>query len=234
VIHALTLLLILCVAAPLARYVPLSTLAAVLFVVAYNMGEWKEIGTIVRLSNAEILVWATTFGLTVFADLTVAVEVGITLAALLYIYRISQTTTIAPVTAEYIQAGRQHILQDKQFPPYVKILRIHGPFLFGTTEKLFEATADLQGFPIVVILRLRNMTALDVTGLHAIELLAKRLRNSGRTLLLCGAHRQPARLLHKPDFVAHIGAENILPHIEAALERAREISGEKQAPAIPA
>jgi sulfate permease, SulP family len=224
VIHAAVLLIILAVAAPLARYIPLATLSAVLFVVAYNMGEWREIGTIVRLSKADIAVWAVTFALTVLADLTVAVEVGMILAALLYIYRISQTTTVLPVTEEYIRDGRPHVLQDKQLPWYVAILRIHGPFLFGTTEKLAEATTDLSAFPAVVIVRLRNMTALDATGLHALEVFAKRLRKSGRTLLLCGARDQPAQLLHRADFIEHIGRENVLPHVEAALQRAREIN----------
>jgi SulP family sulfate permease len=224
VIHAATLLIILVAAAPLARYIPLATLAAVLFVVAYNMGEWREIGSIVRLSKADIAVWAVTFALTVLADLTVAVEVGMVLAALLYIYRISQTTTVAPVTQQYIRDGRPHILQDKHLPWYVAILRIHGPFLFGTTEKLAEATADLGAFPPVVVVRLRNMTALDATGLHALEVFANRLRKSGRTLLLCGARDQPAQLLQKADFIEHIGSENVLPHIEAALQRAGEIN----------
>ena len=172
IVHALTLLLILVVAAPLARFVPLGTLAAVLFVVAWNMGEWREIGTILRLSSADKAVWIATFALTVFADLTIAVEVGIALAALLYIHRIAQTTTVAQVTPKYIEEGRLHILQDKEVPPFVTILRIHGPFLFGTTSSLDEATADLSQFAQVVILRLRNMTALDATGLHALETLA--------------------------------------------------------------
>jgi sulfate permease, SulP family len=223
VIHAATLLIVLVVAAPLARYVPLATLSAVLFVVAYNMGEWREIGTIVRLAKADIAVWAATFALTVLADLTVAVEVGMVLAALLYIYRISQTTTVVPVTQEYIRDGRAHVLQDKHLPAYVRILRIHGPFLFGTTEKLAEATAALNGFPAVVIVRLRNMTALDATGLHALEVFAQRLRKSGRTLLLCGARDQPAQLLQRGDFMEHIGRENVLPHVDAALQRAAEI-----------
>src|SRR5215472_11161297 len=148
--HSITLLIVLLVAAPLARFVPLATLAAVLFVVAYNMGEWREIGTILGLSNAEIAVWAATFALTVMADLTVAVEVGVVLAALLYIYRVSQTTTVAHVTDEYIRDGQMHILQDKEIPPYVKVLRIHGPFLFGTTEKLAEATERIASYPPVV------------------------------------------------------------------------------------
>ncbi len=224
IIHALALLIILVAAAPLARFVPLATLSAVLFVVAYNMGEWKEIGTIVRLSKADIAVWSATFALTVLADLTVAVEVGIVLAALLYIYRISQTTTVSLVTQEYIEDGRPHVLQDKQVPWYVAILRIHGPFLFGTTEKLAEETKDLALFPAVVIVRLRNMTAIDATGLHALEIFANRLQKSGRTLLLCGARDQPAQLLLQADFLRQVGSENILPHVEAALLRAREIA----------
>ena len=187
IVHALTLLFILLVAAPLARFIPLATLAAVLFVVAYNMGEWKEIGTIFRLSNADIAVWLTTFTLTVLADLTVAVEMGMMLAALLYIYRVSQTTTVSTVTREYIENGRAHILQDKQLPVYVSILRIHGPFLFGTADKLAEEASEINSLAEVVILRLRNMTAIDATGLHALEKFAGRLRASGRTLLLCGA-----------------------------------------------
>jgi SulP family sulfate permease len=226
IVHALTLLLILVVAAPLARFVPLATLAAVLFIVAYNMGEWREIGTILRLSKADKAVWIATFGLTVFADLTIAVEVGIALAALLYIHRIAQTTTVAPVTPEYIKEGRLHVLQDKEVPPYVSILRIHGPFLFGTTDKLEEATRDLNQFAPVVIVRLRNMTALDGTGLHALETLAARLRKSGRTLLMCGAREQPAFLLQRSEFIEHVGRANILPNVSAALDRAREISAD--------
>jgi SulP family sulfate permease len=224
--HALTLVMVLLVAAPLARFVPLATLAAVLFVVAYNMGEWREIRPILRLSKADIAVWLATFALTVLADLTVAVEVGIVLAALLYVYRVSETTTVAAVTEEYIEDGRPHILQDKEVPPGVTILRIHGPFLFGASQKLIEETTDLHKLKPVVILRLRNMTAIDATGLHALEDLAERLRGSGRTLLICGAREQPARLLQRAEFIRHIGAENILPHVGAALDRARVLAGE--------
>jgi sulfate permease, SulP family len=225
-VHALTLLAILLVAAPLARFVPLATLAAVLFVVAYNMGEWREIGTILRLSRADIAVWLTTFALTVLADLTVAVGVGMALAALLYIYRITETTTVVPVTREYLKDGQAHILQDKDIPPNVTILRIHGPFLFGTTQKLAEATKDLGQFGDVVILRLRNTTALDATGIHALEQFSDRLHKAGKALLLCGARDQPSQLIARSDFLKHVGAENVLPHVQAALARAREIQGD--------
>jgi SulP family sulfate permease len=227
-VHALTLLAILLAAAPLARFVPLATLAAVLFVVAYNMGEWREIGTILRLSKTDIAVWITTFALTVLADLTVAVGVGMALAALLYIYRVAETTTVAAVTPEYLEDGQAHILQDKDIPPNVTILRIHGPFLFGTTDKLAEATRNLGQFEDLVILRLRNMTAIDATGIHALEQFADRLHKAGKTLLLCGARDQPSQLILQSNFLKHVGAENVLPHVQAALARAREIQGDFQ------
>jgi SulP family sulfate permease len=221
--HALTLLTILIVAAPLARFIPLATLAAVLFVVSYNMGEWREIGSILRLSATDIAVWFATFALTVLADLTVAVGVGMALAALLYIYRIAETTTVAPVTRDYLRDGQAHILQDKDIPANVTILRIHGPFLFGTTEKLAEATRHLGQFGDVVILRLRNMTALDATGIHALEGFSERLHKAGKALLMCGARDQPSQLLARSDFLERVGPENVLPNVQEALARARDI-----------
>jgi len=228
-VAALTLLLILLVAAPLASYIPLATLAAVLFVVAYRMGEWQEIGAILQMDLTAISVWLVTFSLTVFADLTVAVAVGMSLAALLYIYRIAETTTVSPVTDEYIRDGLPHVLQGRILPPYVTLLRIHGPFLFGTTEKLVEATVNLEAFSNVVILRLRNMTAIDATGIHAIETFAVRLHESGRTMLLCGAMQQPSKLLSGPRFLDRVGRENIMPNIQAALDRAKQIHAEQEA-----
>jgi len=222
-IHAVTLLVVILLAAPLATHVPLATLAAVLFVVAYNMGEWREIGGIWRLDWADKSVWLITFALTVVADLTVAVEIGIALAALLYIHRVSRTTIVSTLSSDDIEGGRVHLLQDKHVPPYVTILRIHGPFLFGMTDKLADVTADLSAFSPIVILRLRHMTAIDATGLHALESLSDRLEASGRALILCGARQQPAAFLHQAAFVEHVGAENILPHVQAALGRAQEL-----------
>jgi SulP family sulfate permease len=223
IVHALTLGAVLLAAAPLAAYIPLAALSAVLLVVAYNMGEWREIPTILRLSTADRLVWGVTFALTVFADLTVAVQVGLVLAALLYIRQVTDTTTVAPVTEDYIRDGKPHVLQDKHIPPYVTILRIHGPFLFGATDKLDRATETFDGFGPVIVLRLRNMTALDGTGLHALERFAERTHRAGRTLLLCGLRKQPAKLVRRSRLVALVGEANILPHIAAALDRAKEI-----------
>jgi SulP family sulfate permease len=222
-IHALTLLLVLLVAAPAARYIPLAGLAAILLVVAYNVGDWGEIRELLKLSKMDISVWVVTFALTVFADLTLAVELGMILAMLLFIRKVSQTTTVSLVTAEYVEAGRVHILQDKKIPDYVSVFRIHGPFLFGATDKIARIVDHVNELAPIVIVRLRNMTAIDATGLCALEDLADRLHSSGRELILCGAPKQPVMLMEQAEFHDHVGARNICPNIEAALERAGEL-----------
>ncbi len=233
-VHALTLLAVLLFAAPLAQYIPLAGLAGILMIVAYNMGEWKEVPKILKLTWADIAVWLATFLLTVFADLTVAVEVGIVLAALLYIRKVTRTTTVSRVTREYIEEGRPHILQDKQFPEYVTVFRIHGPFLFGCTDKIHVITDDLGALTPIVVLRLRNMTAIDATGLMALEELAGKLQAADRTLILCGAGRQPAKLMRQAEFEGHVGRDNICPNIAAALERAKQVFAERHAaPTLP-
>ena len=222
-VHAVTLLVVLLAAAPLASYIPMAVLAAILFVVAYNMGEWHEIPQLLKLTKTDISVWLVTFALTVFADLTLAVEVGMILAALLFIRRVATTTTVSMVTSDYIESGRAHSLQDKTIPPYVAIFRIHGPLLFGVTDKLAVVTDALDTLPAILILRLRNMTAIDATGMKALEEVAARVHASGRTLLLCGAREQPAALMMAANLDRHVGAGNICVDILSALERARQL-----------
>ncbi len=222
-IHSLTLLCILLFAAPLVSYVPMAALAGILMIVAYNMGEWREIPQLLKLTKTDISIWLVTFALTVFADLTVAVEAGMILAALLFISRVASTTTVSQVTDDYVEDGRVHILQDKDIPYYATIFRIHGPFLFGATDKISAVTENLHKLPPVVILRLRNMTALDATGMFAIEEVAKQLHASKRTLILCGAREQPAQLIHQAEFAEVIGKENICENVQHALRRAEEV-----------
>jgi SulP family sulfate permease len=222
-IHSLTLLGVLLFAAPLARFIPMAALAGILMVVAYNMGEWREIPQLLKLTKTDISVWLLTFALTVFADLTVAVEAGMILAALLFIARVANTTTVSQVTDDYIEDGRVHILQDKDIPYYATIFRIHGPFLFGATDKIAVVTKNIHQLPPVVILRLRNMTAIDATGLFALEEIAKELHRSKRTLILCGAREQPARLIQQGEFEEVIGRENICENVQAALRRAEDV-----------
>ncbi|KAA0892293.1 SulP family inorganic anion transporter [Oryzomonas rubra] len=224
IIHALTLLCIIMFAAPLARFIPLATLAAVLFVVAYNMGEWHEIPMILRLNRKEISVWLITFVLTVVADLTIAVEVGMTLAALLYIYQVSRTTVVAPLTAEAIEKAKAHIVQDHSIPHYISMFHVQGPLLFGAAEKLARMANSVERLQPIVILRLRYMTAIDATGLYAIEQFNEKLRESGRTLLLCGTRGQPKKLIYTSNLPHLLGARNILPNISSALHRAEDIN----------
>lgn len=222
-IHAITLLCIVLFAAPLARFIPLGTLAAVLFVVAYNMGEWHEIPMVLKLNRKEISVWLITFVLTVAADLTIAVEVGMMLAALLYIYQVSNTTVVAPLTPETIDNARDHVIQDHNIPHYISIFHIQGPLLFGAAEKLKELSFSTENLQSIVILRMRYMTAIDGTGLHAIEQLHEKLHASGRTLLLCGLRNQPLEFIEKTNLPKIVGQKNILPNIGFTLQRAAEI-----------
>jgi SulP family sulfate permease len=222
-IHALTLLAIVLFAAPLVKNVPLAALAAILMIVAYNMGEWQEIPEMLKLSAADIAVWLLTVILTVVTDLTFAVEVGMVLAALMFIRKVSRTTTVTRVTRDYVEDSRVHILQGKAIPEYATVYRIHGPFLFGATDKFADIIDSLGTLPPIVILRLRNMSAIDATGLGAIENLADQLHESGRSLLLCGAREQPAQLMRQAEFERHVGAENICANIAEALERAAEV-----------
>ena len=222
-VHALTVLAVLLFAAPLARFIPLAVLSAILMVVCYNMGEWHEIPEILKLPKLEVGVWLTTLSLTVFADLTVAVEAGMILAALVFISKVTATTTVSRVTEEDVARDQVHVLQGKLIPDFVAVFRIHGPFLFGSTEKLDEIRAQLPRLPPVIAIRLRNTTALDSTGLQALERLADEIHASGRSLVFCGAREQPAALMRQDEFVKHVGRENICPNIGSAIDRAQAI-----------
>jgi SulP family sulfate permease len=232
-IHALTLLAIISFAAPLVKNVPLAALAAILLMVAYNMGDWEEIPEILKLSAADIAIWLVTLTLTVVTDLTFAVEFGMILAALTFIRKVSRTTTVTRVTRDYVADSTVHVLQGKDIPDYAVVYRVHGPFLFGATDKFAEILEELDLLPPIVILRLRNMTAIDATGLGAIRELADGVHASGRQLLLCGAREQPAQLMKQAEFERHVGAENICASITEALTRAAALREERGDP-VPA
>jgi SulP family sulfate permease len=168
----------------------------------------------------------------VVTDLTFAVEFGMILAALTFIRKVSRTTTVTRVTRDYVEDSRVHILQGKDIPDYAVVYRVHGPFLFGATDKFGEILDNLHTLPPIVVLRLRNMTAIDATGLGAIRELADRLHSSGRHLLLCGAREQPSQLMQQSEFARHVGAENICPSITEAITRAAAIH-QSQTPAVP-
>ncbi len=223
IIHAVTLLAVLLFAAPMARFIPMAVLAAILFVVSYNMGQWGETIRLLQLNKSAVAVWLVTFSLTVMADLTTAVEFGMILAALTFIRQVAETTSVSAVTEDYMHNLRPHVLHDKHIPNYVEVYSVQGALMFGAAQKLEVIIRRLESLPPVVILRLRDMSTIDSTGLGAIEEVAGRLRSSGRHLLLCGAKEHPSRLIHQNVFVQQIGAENICNNIQHALDRAKQI-----------
>jgi SulP family sulfate permease len=230
VIHAITLLVIILAAAPLAKFIPLATLSAVLVNVALHMGEWHNFGRLPKWPVCDSAVFLAAFGLTVIIDLTVAVEIGMVLAAILFIKRSSETTQIMAVDESTETEGSHHSLVGKVVPDGVMIYRIFGAFFFGAADKLESALKRLKQEPDLLILRMRKVVAMDATGLNALEDLYERLRRKRKHLVLSAPHTHPLMVMEKAGFLERIGRENVCPHIDAALARAREILGLPPAP----
>jgi sulfate permease, SulP family len=225
VVHALTLLAILLVAAPLARFVPLPTLSAVLVNVAIHMGEWHNFTRLRKWPICDSAVFMSAFALTVVIDLTVAVEIGMVLAAVLFIKRSSETTQIMAVDESTETEGSHHSLVGKEVPGGVMIYRMMGAFFFGAVDKLESALKREKQEPEVLILRMRKVVALDATGLNALEDLYEKLHRKGKHLVLSAPHTNPMLVMAKAGFIDRLGHENVCPHIDAALVRARQILG---------
>jgi SulP family sulfate permease len=225
IVHAATLLAIILVAAPLAKYIPLATLSAVLVNVALHMGEWHNFARLPKWPASDAAVFLSAFILTVVVDLTVAVEIGLVLAAVLFIKRVSETTQITAVDETTETEGSQHSLVGREIPDGVMVYRIFGAFFFGAVDKLESVLKREKREPAVLILRMRKIVAMDATGLNALEDLYERLHRKGKHLVLSGPHMQPLFLMEKAGFLERIGRENVCPHIEAALARSRVILG---------
>jgi SulP family sulfate permease len=229
-IHSVTLLVIILAAAPLAKFIPLATLSAVLVNVAMNMGEWHNFSRLPKWPRSDAVVFLAAFGLTVIIDLTVAVEIGMVLAAALFIKRVSETTQITAVDETTETEGSQHSLVGKEIPKGVMVYRIFGSFFFGAADKLESALLRLKQEPDVLILRMRKVLAMDATGLNALEDLYERLHGRGKHLLLSGPHTQPLFMMDKAGFLDRLGKENVCANIDLALARSREILGLPPAP----
>ena len=223
IIHGITLLIIILVAAPLAKFIPLATLSAVLIVVALNMGEWHNFGRLLKWPRSDVAVFLTAFTLTVIIDLTVAVETGMVLAAMLFIKRVSDTTQITAVDQTTETEGAHHSLVGKDIPDGVLIYRIFGSFFFGAADKLESALKSVKQEPDVLILRMRKVLAMDATGLNSLEDLYERLRSHHKHLILSGPHAQPLFMMDKAGFLDRLGRENVCANIDLSLARSREI-----------
>jgi SulP family sulfate permease len=223
IIHAVTLLTIILIAAPLAKFIPLPTLSAILVIVSLNMGEWHNFRRLAKWPHSDTAVFLATFSLTVIIDLTVAVETGMVLAAMLFIKRVSDTTQITAVDESTETEGSHHSLIGKAIPDGVMIYRIFGSFFFGAADKLESALKRLKQEPEVLILRMRKVLAMDATGLNALEDLYERLRSRNKHLVLSGPHTQPLFMMDKAGFLDQLGRENVCADMDLALARSREI-----------
>jgi len=222
-IHSLTLLLIVLIAAPLATSIPLTTLSAVLFMVAYRMGEWDNFPELMRSTKSDFSVLIITFALTVFFDLTIAVGAGLVIAGVLFVRRMEEITQIKLVTPESDLETGEDSVREKEIPEGVLVFRIEGPFFFGVAEKLDYALERTSGMPRVVIFRTRNVPAIDASGLHALEITFEKFHRRNAQLVLSGVQPQPMKVLYNSGFIDKIGLDNICPNIDASLARAREI-----------
>ncbi|MEI7807236.1 MAG: SulP family inorganic anion transporter [Verrucomicrobiota bacterium] len=226
--HALTLLLILLVAAPLAKHIPLAALSAVLVVVSLRMGEWHQFQRLNKWPKSDTIIFLCAFGLTVAVDLPTAVGASLILASALMVKRLAETAQVEP-DAEVTQgnsAGQQ--TAGKIVPEGVVVFRVFGAFFFGAADKLETSLRDAGQLPEVLILRMRDVLALDATGLDALEDLSEKLQRDRKQLILCGPHSQPLFALVRAGFMVRIGEENVCGDMDAALARARILLAQKK------
>lgn len=223
IVHSLTLLLIVLFFSRFAQFVPMAAIAAVLIVVAFRMGEWHELTRLGKMPRSDSVVLLTTCSLTVIFDLVVAVEVGVILAAILFIKRMADTTEITEVTARDELETPEQLAHGKDIPAGVVVYRIFGPFFFGAAEKMEDALLRAGLMPKVLILRMQLVPAMDATALNALESIVERMQAAGGTVILSGPHRQPLDMMVKAGFIERLGRPNIRAHFDDALARAREI-----------
>ncbi|HSY53644.1 MAG TPA: SulP family inorganic anion transporter [Opitutaceae bacterium] len=221
-VHSLTLLAIVLLAAPLAKFIPLTVLGAVLIVVSLQMGEWDEFLLLRWQTKSDAVIFLVTFGLTVVFDLSVAVEIGMVLAAFLFVKRVADTTQVLAHDDEAGAAGEGHE-RVENLPDGVLVYRVFGALLFGAADKLDSVMRRANADTRVVILHLAALTALDGTALNALETLHEKLRRHGRHLMLSGPHTQPYALMEKMGFLERVGRDNVTTGLDAAVARARKL-----------
>jgi SulP family sulfate permease len=220
-VHALTLLLITLVFGRWAALIPMATLAAILVVVSYHMSEWRSFLAELRSPKSDVAVLLTTFLLTVLVDLTVAIEVGMVLAAFLFIRRMAEVTNVNVVTADDEEdrdgVGRARI------PAGVEVYEVNGPFFFGAAETFKETIGQISTRPRVLIIRMRDVPALDSSGMHALKDVVHRSRREGTEVLLSEVRPQPRAALEGSVVFEEIGAERIYDDFDEALAAARHL-----------
>ena len=229
-VHAVVLLLIFLFLMPYAVYIPLGCLAAILVMVAYNMSEWRTFKYLLKGNKTDVSVLLITFFLTVIIDLTVAIEVGLVLAIILFVKRISETSTIKILDTDTVPGTENDeiaVLADTEHldvAPEVEIYEIDGPFFFGLASRLDELDHLREGEIKVRIIRMRKVPFMDSTGLNNLRSLWKRSQKDGVQMILSGVNDNVLKYLTKVGFVQELGQEFIFPHIIPAVAKANELS----------
>lgn len=226
IMHAVTLLLIMMLLGKWAALIPLAALAGILVIVAYRMGEWHSFAMILKAPRSDAVVLIVTFLLTVIFDLTVAIEVGMVLAALLFIRRLSSSDSIQAIKGAYIDEEDRDdpdALQRKVIPDGVEVYEINGPFFFGIVSTFVETMSNLENNPRVLILRMRHVSSIDATAIHALRQVIQRSQKAGMVMVFSGVKAYLLMHLEKAGLVALVGRDNILPNIDRALARAQAL-----------
>ncbi|MGK9368449.1 SulP family inorganic anion transporter [Melioribacter sp. Ez-97] len=228
IIHAVTLLLIMLFFGKYARLIPMATLAAILIIVSYNMSEWHSFKSLLKSPKSDVVVLLTTFFLTVIFDLTIAIEIGMVLAVLLFMKRMAEVTNVNIITRELEDSDEipdPNSIDKKQIPEDVEVFEINGPFFFGAAKKFKEQISIVEKPPKVRIIRMRNVPAVDATGLQTLREFYYDAQKNGIHLILSGVHTQPLYAMTQAGLFDLYGEENIYGNIDDALDRAREILG---------
>ena len=227
IVHAVTLLLITVFFARWAALIPMPALAAILVLVAYNMSEWRTFRAELHAPKSDVAVLLATFFLTVLVDLTVAIGVGMVAASFLFMRRMAEVTNVSAVTAE-LEDGEDpyttaaNTVRRKSVPPGVNVFDVNGPFFFGAVATFKDTIGRIAGNPRVLIIRLRNVPAIDSTGMHALKDVVRRSRGDGTLVMLSDVQPQPLAALRRAGVLAEMGEENVFEDLDAALEGARE------------
>jgi SulP family sulfate permease len=228
IVHAGVLLLIIVAFARWAEHIPMAALAGILLVVAYNMSEWRVFLRLFRSPRSDVLVLLTTFGLTVAVDLVVALQVGMVLAAFLFMRRMAALTDVGYLRdmlhEEEETAADRNPAARRDIPPGVEVFDLHGPLFFGAASAFKDAIHQIARPPRVLILRLREVPAIDATGLRALEDLVDKAAADGTAVVLSGMQRQPSAAIERSGITAKVGRDNVQDTFAAALERARALA----------
>ncbi len=229
IVHAITLLLIMLFLGSFAKLIPMTTLAAVLIIVAYNMSEWRTFISLLKSPKSDVIVLLTTFFLTVIIDLTVAIEVGVVLAVFLFMRRMAMVTNVEVVTREMREEDEESTdpngIDRRNVPPGVEVYEINGPFFFGAAFKFKDAMMEVENPPKVRIIRMRSVPAMDATGTHVIKEFYNESLKKGTKVLFSDVHTQPLIVFEQAGLIKMIGEENIFGNIDDSLDKAREMLG---------